>query len=127
MFFSKAVIEMLAVAGGLQNITTWSVIMEGGTECRNHGLPPLPRSAQGFGMTQAYDKLIFYCGGRSDTYTLSGKIHSSSFEIEIMLPQNVIYGYATNSLRRKKLYHCNKYAFHAAFNYLRCCDTRVFI
>jgi len=45
--------------------TSWSVVFSDGSECSDHGLPDLPSEVQGFALTQAYDRFVYFCGGKS--------------------------------------------------------------
>ena len=53
---------MFAIVGGVSG--NWSLILEGGFEMEDNDLPKLPAAVNYFGLTQAYDRLIFLCGGR---------------------------------------------------------------
>ena len=63
--------DVLAIGGGKlpdnKHSTTWSIIMSGGVECTDHGLPDIPVELDGFGLAQAHDRFIYLCGGRDAT------------------------------------------------------------
>ena len=62
--------EVLAIAGGFESgsvLTDWAVVMAGGKECEDHGLPELPESLEGFGLTQSYNQDVYLCGGKVST------------------------------------------------------------
>ena len=57
----------MAIAGGFGASgfqLTWSIVMPGGRECTTHDLPDIPYVMEGYGLAQAYDRYIFFCGGR---------------------------------------------------------------
>ena len=64
--------EVLAIAGGFGDpgfYDNWTLIMPGGRECIYHDLSNIPVHFEGFGLAQAYERYIFFCGGRSGQYT----------------------------------------------------------
>ena len=69
-FCLTVVSDILAITGGSQDSSTtltWNLIMSGGVECLGHDLPDHTVQAAGIGITQAYDRFIYLCGGYDGT------------------------------------------------------------
>jgi hypothetical protein len=61
--------DVLAIAGGDDG--QWSLVMPGGRVCADHDMPALPQTVTGFALAQAYDKLVFMCGGTTTATTMN--------------------------------------------------------
>jgi hypothetical protein len=60
---SEVLMDVLAIPGGVTLSKDWTVLMNGGLECKNHGLPDIPEPVIFFSAAQSFDRFILLCGG----------------------------------------------------------------